>query len=100
MYLLFTCGVALWLVYGLLLEAWPIIAANAVTLVLAGTVLTLKLRHGWAAAPRPHSRSSTPRPAWPAAGLRAPTPAGFDECPVKAYGKTGARSFLPALCHA
>ena len=45
-YLLFTCGVALWLVYGLLLEAWPIIAANAVTLVLAGTVLTLKLRHG------------------------------------------------------
>ena len=46
MYLLFTCGVALWLVYGLLLEAWPIIVANAVTLVLAGTVLTLKLRHG------------------------------------------------------
>lgn len=46
MYLLFTCGVALWLVYGLLLDAWPIIVANAVTLVLAGTVLTLKLRHG------------------------------------------------------
>ena len=46
MYILFTCGVGLWLVYGLLLGAWPIIAANAVTLVLAGTVLVLKLRHG------------------------------------------------------
>lgn len=46
MYVLFTGGVALWLVYGLLLGAWPIILANAVTLILAGAVLTLKLRHG------------------------------------------------------
>ena len=46
MYLLFTCGVGLWLIYGVLLAAWPIIIANAVTLVLAGTVLILKLRHG------------------------------------------------------
>jgi hypothetical protein len=35
MYSVFTLGVALWLVYGLLLEAWPIVAANAVTLALA-----------------------------------------------------------------
>jgi MtN3 and saliva related transmembrane protein len=46
MYLLFTCGVGLWLIYGILLAAWPIIIANAVTLLLAGTVLILKLRHG------------------------------------------------------
>lgn len=46
MYVLFTCGVGLWLIYGILLAAWPIIIANAVTLALAGTVLILKLRHG------------------------------------------------------
>jgi MtN3 and saliva related transmembrane protein len=38
--------VALWLVYGALLGSWPIIVANAVTLVLAGVVLTLKMMHG------------------------------------------------------
>ncbi len=36
-------GVALWLVYGLMLGAWPVIIANAVTLLLAGTILALKL---------------------------------------------------------
>lgn len=45
MYGLFTLGVALWLIYGLLLDSWPIIAANAVTLALAGIVLALKLTH-------------------------------------------------------
>jgi MtN3 and saliva related transmembrane protein len=46
MYSLFTTGVALWLVYGILLGAWPIIIANSVTLLLAGLVLVLKLRFG------------------------------------------------------
>lgn len=46
MYLLFTSGVAMWLIYGLILGAWPVVAANCVTLVLAGAVLILKLRHG------------------------------------------------------
>jgi MtN3 and saliva related transmembrane protein len=46
MYTLFTLGVALWLVYGILLAAWPIMAANAVTLLLAGAVLVMKLRFG------------------------------------------------------
>lgn len=45
MYSLFTAGVALWLAYGLLLGAWPIIVANGITLSLAGVVLYLKLRH-------------------------------------------------------
>lgn len=44
MYSIFTVGVALWLVYGILLGAWPIVAANIVTLVLAGGILAMKLR--------------------------------------------------------
>ena len=44
MYGAFTLGVALWLVYGLLLGAWPVIAANVVTLALAASILVLKLR--------------------------------------------------------
>jgi MtN3 and saliva related transmembrane protein len=46
MYTLFTVGVALWLAYGILLDAWPIIIANSITLLLAGTVLVMKLRFG------------------------------------------------------
>ena len=46
MYLIFTSGVALWFVYGLLLGAVPIIVCNGLTLVLAGTVLAMKLRFG------------------------------------------------------
>lgn len=46
MYSLFTLGVGLWLAYGLALDSWPIVGANAITLTLAGTVLALKLRHG------------------------------------------------------
>ena len=44
MYSVFTVGVALWLVYGLLLGAWPIVVANAITLLLALAILAMKLR--------------------------------------------------------
>lgn len=44
--LAFTAGVALWLIYGLALQDWPIIAANAVTLGLMGVIIALKLRYG------------------------------------------------------
>jgi MtN3 and saliva related transmembrane protein len=43
MYSLFTVGVALWLVYGWLLQSWPIVIANAVTLSLALMILGMKL---------------------------------------------------------
>lgn len=43
MWVLFCLGVALWLVYGVLMTAWPIIFANAATLVLSGTVLAVKV---------------------------------------------------------
>jgi MtN3 and saliva related transmembrane protein len=46
MYAMFTAGVALWLGYGILLVAWPIIIANSITLLLAGTVLLMKLKFG------------------------------------------------------
>ncbi len=45
MYSAFTLGVACWLVYGLLLSAWPIVIANCITLALAATILGMKLRY-------------------------------------------------------
>ena len=45
MYSLFTVGVALWLVYGVLLVAWPIIIANVITTSLALTILVMKIRY-------------------------------------------------------
>jgi MtN3 and saliva related transmembrane protein len=48
MYALFTTGVALWFCYGVMIGSWPVIVANAVTLVLAGLVLVMKIRmDGW-----------------------------------------------------
>jgi MtN3 and saliva related transmembrane protein len=44
MYSLFTLGVGLWLVYGLIIEKWPLILANAMTFALALSILVLKLR--------------------------------------------------------
>ena len=46
MYCSFTLGVALWLGYGLLAHAWPVVAANAITLTLAAMILYMKLRYG------------------------------------------------------
>ncbi len=43
MYSAFTAGVALWLVYGISLGELPIIVANALTLALAATILTMKI---------------------------------------------------------
>jgi MtN3 and saliva related transmembrane protein len=45
MYSLFTVGVGLWLIYGLIIEKWPLIMANALTFALALSILLLKLRH-------------------------------------------------------
>lgn len=44
MYVSFTLGIALWLVYGLALGSWPMVLANGVTLGLALVILTLKWR--------------------------------------------------------
>jgi len=42
-FLVFTIGVACWLVYGILTVDWPIIAANLVTLLLAGSIVVMRL---------------------------------------------------------
>ena len=46
MYSVFTVGVALWLLYGVLLQSWPLMIANGITLVLAAFILAMKLRFG------------------------------------------------------
>ncbi len=46
MFLIFCTGVLLWLIYGFMIQSLPVILANGVTLVLAGAILALKLKHG------------------------------------------------------
>lgn len=46
MYLLLCLGVSLWLVYGVLVGSLAVVLANAVTLVLAASVLGMKLVFG------------------------------------------------------
>lgn len=44
MFSIFCVGVALWLVYGFMVQDVPVIAANLLTLMLASTLLFFKLR--------------------------------------------------------
>lgn len=46
MYIVFTAGIAMWLVYGIALNSMPMILANIVTFLLSATILGLKLKHG------------------------------------------------------
>jgi MtN3 and saliva related transmembrane protein len=45
MMITFSIGVFLWIVYGIAIEAMPIIAANVVTFTLALLILILKIRY-------------------------------------------------------
>lgn len=45
MYSIFCTGVALWLIYGIMMEDIPIIIANAVTLLLAMMILYFKFAY-------------------------------------------------------
>lgn len=45
MFLLFSMGVLLWLLYGIALGSLPMILSNAITLALALVILALKLRY-------------------------------------------------------
>ena len=42
---IFSTGVILWLIYGLLLHSWPVILTNALTLSLVLAILALKVRY-------------------------------------------------------
>jgi len=46
MYLMFTVGIGFWLAYGIAIGSWPMIGCNFLTLLLAATILGLKLRYG------------------------------------------------------
>jgi MtN3 and saliva related transmembrane protein len=45
MYLVFFVGVVLWLIYGIHLNSTPMIIANAITALLALSILILKIKH-------------------------------------------------------
>jgi len=46
MFLMFTTGVSLWLVYGIMIYDIPIIVANTVTVILAAAILAMKVKFG------------------------------------------------------
>ena len=46
MYAILAIGIVFWLAYGWILGIWPVIIANAVTLVLVAVVIAMKLRWG------------------------------------------------------
>jgi MtN3 and saliva related transmembrane protein len=46
---MFAClcaGVVLWIIYGFMLGAFPVVLANVVTLCIAVTILVFKIRYG------------------------------------------------------
>lgn len=45
MYIIFTTGLVLWLIYGVIKHDWALIAANAITATLAALILVTKLRY-------------------------------------------------------
>jgi MtN3 and saliva related transmembrane protein len=54
MLLTFSTGVALWIVYGVGTRALPVVAANAITLVMAMLLVGMKL--GWTGEPARHEK--------------------------------------------
>ncbi len=46
MFICFCGGIVLWVIYGFMLGAFPVILANVVTLCIAATILAFKVRYG------------------------------------------------------
>jgi MtN3 and saliva related transmembrane protein len=46
MYILMVTGSVLWVTYGVLTLAWPVIIANAVSLLFTAIILIFKIRYG------------------------------------------------------
>ena len=44
LYSMFTLGVGLWLIYGIVIESWPLIVTNALTFLFALSILLMKLK--------------------------------------------------------
>ena len=47
MFVLMSAGVALWTVYGFMIDSLPIVTANSVTLILAVYILAMKINLDW-----------------------------------------------------
>ena len=45
-YIVTVTGFSCWIVYGVLIKAWPVIASNTACLLMSGAVLALKWRFG------------------------------------------------------
>jgi len=45
MVILLEIGISIWLVYGILINDYPIIAANAITLIFTTIILVMKLKY-------------------------------------------------------
>ncbi len=45
MYALLSLGIVIWIIYGIIIGSIPIIAANAVTLMLTAIMLVFKIRY-------------------------------------------------------
>jgi len=45
MLMIFSAGVVLWLIYGVMIGSLPVILSNVVTLVLSATIIALKIRY-------------------------------------------------------
>ncbi|MEQ1790432.1 MAG: SemiSWEET transporter [Rickettsiales bacterium] len=46
MYIMITCGISMWLLYGIMIESFSLILANTITLILSSGILFMKIRHG------------------------------------------------------
>ena len=44
--LIFAIGILLWLIYGIAIGNWPLIAANAISMMFTLVIIAMKLRHG------------------------------------------------------
>ncbi|MEF9475998.1 MAG: SemiSWEET transporter [Candidatus Mariimomonas ferrooxydans] len=46
MYIILATGMFLWIIYGIFIEALPVILANTISFVFATIILILKIRYG------------------------------------------------------
>lgn len=46
MFVFLAVGIALWLLYGILIEEFPVILANSVSLILIFSIILMKIRYG------------------------------------------------------
>ncbi|OGY88052.1 MAG: hypothetical protein A2233_04670 [Candidatus Kerfeldbacteria bacterium RIFOXYA2_FULL_38_24] len=45
-YIIYVIGIILWLTYGIIIKNGPMLLMNSIALILASSILYLKIRHG------------------------------------------------------